>query len=65
MKLRDGMWLTAAGLHVEYAQEIYEISNTDRGLRLLCPTKKIKSRGDTLNQPTITLVRRLDVARTL
>lgn len=57
MKFRDGMWLTAEGLSVSYAEEVYDIKNTARGLRLLCPTKKIRSRGDTLNLSTLTLVR--------
>ncbi|CAK7234450.1 hypothetical protein SCUCBS95973_008940 [Sporothrix curviconia] len=55
MKIRDGMWHTAEGLDVRYAEEIYETTTTPRGVRLLCPTGKIRSRGDTLNQPTVTL----------
>lgn len=57
MKFRDGMWLTAEGVRVEYAEEVYNIKKTDQGLSLLCPTKKIKSRGDTLNLSTLTIVR--------
>lgn len=56
MKFRDGMWLTAEGLGVSYAEDVYDIQKTDRGLRLLCPTKRIRSRGDTLNLSTLTLV---------
>lgn len=56
MKFRDGMWLTAEGVRVEYAEEVYNIRKTDRGLSLLCPAKKIKSRGDTLNLSTLTIV---------
>ncbi|KAL1889666.1 hypothetical protein Sste5346_008785 [Sporothrix stenoceras] len=55
MKIRDGMWHTAEGLYVKYAEEVYETTTTTRGVRLLCPTGKIRSRGDTLNQPTVTL----------
>lgn len=58
MKFRDGMWLTAEGLGVSYAEEVYNIKKTTRGLSLLCPTRKIRSRGDSLNLPTLTLVRR-------
>lgn len=57
MKFRDGMWLTAEGLDVSYAEEVYNIKKTDRGLSLLCPTKKIRSRGDILNLATLTIVR--------
>jgi alpha-D-xyloside xylohydrolase len=55
--LRDGMWLPAENLRTEYAEDIYEITpqQDQQGLSLLCPTKHIHSRGDTLNQPTVTL----------
>ncbi|GAW26097.1 putative glycoside hydrolase family 31 protein [Rosellinia necatrix] len=56
MKFRDGMWLTAEGMRVEYAEDVYNITETEKGLSLLCPTKKIRSRGDTLNQSTLTIV---------
>lgn len=51
------MWLTAADKRVEYAEDIYTITeqNGDRVLELLCPTKHIRSRGDTLNCPTLTI----------
>ncbi|KAK5626460.1 hypothetical protein RRF57_002175 [Xylaria bambusicola] len=55
MKFRDGMWLTAEGMRVEYAEDVYNITETERGLSLLCPSRKIFSRGDTLNQSTITI----------
>ncbi|CAI4214159.1 unnamed protein product [Parascedosporium putredinis] len=57
VRLRDGMWLTAENFRVEYAENVYEItpSEDQRALSLLCPTKNIKSRGDTLNQPTVTV----------
>lgn len=56
MKFRDGMWLPAEGLAVSYAEEVYSIKKTDRGLSLLCPTKKIRSKGDTMNIATLTIV---------
>lgn len=56
MKFRDGMWLTAEGMSVSYAEEVYSIRKSQRGLSLLCPTKKIRSRGDSLNLPTLTIV---------
>lgn len=53
------MWLPVEGKRVEYAEDIYSIDQSEDGkkLKLLCPTMKIKSRGDTLNRPTITVVR--------
>jgi alpha-D-xyloside xylohydrolase len=52
------MWLVAEGKRVEYAEEIYSISEAEDGkkLSLLCPTVQIRSRGDTLNRPTISVV---------
>lgn len=56
MKFRDGMWLVAEGMKVEYAEGVHETAETERGLSLLCPTTRIRSRGDTLNRSCITLV---------
>ncbi|EEU47396.1 glycoside hydrolase family 31 [Fusarium vanettenii 77-13-4] len=57
MHLRDGMWLPAEGVRTEYAEDVYEITPQEdqQALNLLCPVKHINSRGDTLNQPTVTL----------
>lgn len=57
MKFRDGMWMTAEGFNVEYAEEVYEVTQTSKGgISLLCPTRKIYSRGNTLNTSTVTIV---------
>lgn len=54
MKFRDGMWLVAADKHVQYAEDVYTITpRDDKALDLLCPTRHIRSRGDTLNLSTI------------
>ncbi|EOO02295.1 putative glycoside hydrolase family 31 protein [Phaeoacremonium minimum UCRPA7] len=57
VRLRDGMWLPAEQLRAEYAEDVYEITPQEdqQAMSLLCPTKHINSRGDTLNQPTVTL----------
>jgi alpha-D-xyloside xylohydrolase len=49
--------MTAADKRVEYAEDIYSVIEIPggRGLELLCPTKHIRSRGDTLNCPTLTI----------
>jgi alpha-D-xyloside xylohydrolase len=51
------MWMTAADKRVEYAEDIYSVTELpgSRGVELLCPTKHIFSRGDTLNCPTLTI----------
>jgi alpha-D-xyloside xylohydrolase len=53
-----GMWLVAEGKRVEYAEEVYSTTQSEDGKKvsLLCPTMQIRSRGDTLNRPTITVV---------
>jgi alpha-D-xyloside xylohydrolase len=52
------MWLVAEGKRVEYAEEVYSINEAQDGkkITLLCPTMQIRSRGDTLNRPTLTVV---------
>jgi len=53
------MWMVAEGKRLEYAEDIYSITSSEdnKKLNLLCPTAQIRSRGDTLNRPTINLVR--------
>ncbi|KAF2017956.1 glycoside hydrolase family 31 protein [Aaosphaeria arxii CBS 175.79] len=55
MKFRDGMWLTSDQFTVQYAEEVYAITPREdkKAVTLLCPTKKILRRGDTLNMPTL------------
>ena len=57
MKFRDGMWLVAEDKRPEYAEEVYSITEGEDGkaLSLLCPTRKILSRSDSLNLPTLTI----------
>ncbi|KAK7544496.1 alpha-xylosidase [Phyllosticta citribraziliensis] len=56
MKFRDGMWLTATDKRVEYAEDVYSITpHENRALKLLCPTRKVFSRGDTLNLSTLSV----------
>lgn len=58
MKFRDGMWLQAQDIRSEYAEEVYSVTEREdgRALSLLCPTKKIFSRSDSLNLSTLTIV---------
>ncbi|KAK2629498.1 hypothetical protein QTJ16_000318 [Diplocarpon rosae] len=57
MKFRDGMWLAAEDKEPIYAEEVYSIAEHPAGdaLSLLCPTRKILRRSDSLNLPTLTL----------
>uniref|UniRef100_L2GAH3 alpha-D-xyloside xylohydrolase n=1 Tax=Colletotrichum fructicola (strain Nara gc5) TaxID=1213859 RepID=L2GAH3_COLFN len=45
------------GTTTEYAEEVYYTTEIEdgKGLSLLCPTRKIKSRGHTLNASTVTI----------
>jgi alpha-D-xyloside xylohydrolase len=58
MKFRDGMWLPAADKRLEYAEEVYSITEREDGkaLSLLCPTRKVLARFDSLNLSTLTVV---------
>lgn len=51
------MWLPAKGFKASYAESIYDAARDEEqgAIELLCPTKSIRSRGDTLNQPTLTI----------
>lgn len=61
MKFRDGMWLPAEGKRLEYAEEVYSVTKREdeHGLSLLCPTRKVLQRSDTLNLSTLTIVSEL------
>jgi alpha-D-xyloside xylohydrolase len=49
------MWLTSDQHTVQYAEEVYTVTPREDGkaVNLLCPTKKIFRRGDTLNLATL------------
>ena len=59
MKFRDGMWLPAQDVSSEFAEEVYSVTATKggRAVSLLCPTRKIRGRADSLNLSTLTIVR--------
>lgn len=51
------MWLVNDQFTVQHAEEVYTITprSDNRAITLLCPTKKIFSRGDTLNLSTLSI----------
>jgi alpha-D-xyloside xylohydrolase len=51
------MWLVNPGYTVQYAEEVYTVTphEDNKAVTLLCPTKKIFSRGDTLNLATLSV----------
>ncbi|WP_127473106.1 alpha-xylosidase [Microbacterium sulfonylureivorans] len=60
MKFTDGFWQLRPGVTALYAQEAYDIWQTDTtpdgpGLVITAPTAVIAKRGDTLNRPVLTV----------
>jgi len=55
MKFTDGFWQLRPGVTALYAQEAYDIWPGQNSLVVTAPTKVIASRGDTLNQPVVTV----------
>ncbi|BDZ49617.1 hypothetical protein GCM10025867_18580 [Frondihabitans sucicola] len=55
MKFTDGFWETRDGFTALYAQEAHDVWADNGGLRAFAPTKRIVSRGDTLNRPMLTV----------
>ncbi|WP_309102139.1 alpha-xylosidase [Microbacterium sp.] len=58
MKFTDGFWQLRPGVTALYAQEAYDVSETDTpdgpGLVITAPTMVIAKRGDVLNRPVLT-----------
>ncbi|MBD7956057.1 alpha-xylosidase [Microbacterium sp. Sa4CUA7] len=60
MKFTDGFWQLRPGVTALYAQQAYDIEQTDAtadgpGLVVTAPTAVITKRGDTLNRPVLTV----------
>ncbi|WP_406247153.1 alpha-xylosidase [Microbacterium sp. M] len=60
MKFTDGFWQLRPGVTALYAQEAYDVWQTDaaadgQGLVVTAPTAAIGRRGDTLNRPVLTV----------
>ena len=59
MKFTDGFWQLRPGVTALYAQQAYDIAETEdtpdgAGLVITAPTRVIAGRGDTLNRPVLT-----------
>lgn len=55
MKFTDGYWEILPGVTALYAQETHDVWEQGGGLVAYAPTKRIESRGDTLNRPLVTV----------
>ena len=55
MKFTNGYWLLRDGVHAHYPAQAYEVNAEPDALVVYAPTRKIEHRGDTLNQPLLTV----------
>ena len=55
MKFTDGNWLMQPGVTAAYPAEVYEAQDLGDTLELFTPTRRILSRGDTLEGPALTV----------
>lgn len=55
MKFTDGQWLLQPGVSAHYATEAYDIVEEGSGLVVSATTRHIKTRGDTLQGPLLTV----------
>lgn len=55
MKFTEGYWLQSERSNGLFAAEAYTVERILGGMRIVAPVKKIITRGDTLNTPTITI----------
>jgi alpha-D-xyloside xylohydrolase len=55
MKFTDGYWQLRPGVQARYPAEVYDLAVEPNALTIYAPTRKITQRGDTLNEPLLTL----------
>lgn len=55
MKFTDGYWQLAPGVTALYATHVRDLDADARSLTAYAPTSAIRSRGDTLNRPLLTV----------
>ena len=55
MKFTDGYWQLRQGVQARYPAEVYDLAVEPNALTIYAPTRKITHRGDTLNEPLLTV----------
>lgn len=55
MKFTDGYWLIRDGVTLQRPAEVHDVEDLGHALRVHAPVRRIESRGDTLNTPSITV----------
>ena len=55
VKFTDGYWQLRSGVSARYPAQVYDVTADADSLTVYAPTRPIRQRGDTLNQPLITV----------
>lgn len=55
MKFTDGYWLLREGVTAACPAEVLDVTESDNALEIHAPTRPIRSRGDLLTGPVLTL----------
>ena len=55
MKFSDGYWHKRAGLDVQHPAQAYDVRADPDSLTVFAPTRRIETRGDTLNRAVVTV----------
>ena len=55
MKFTDGYWQIREGVTPYYPVQVYDIVREPDAMTVFAPTREIRSRGDTLGQPALTI----------
>ncbi|HEX8498780.1 MAG TPA: hypothetical protein VF661_16395 [Actinomycetales bacterium] len=55
MKFTDGFWRVRDGITPLFAEQAHDVWAEGATLKVYAPTRVIRSRGDTLNRPVLTV----------
>jgi alpha-D-xyloside xylohydrolase len=55
VKFTNGYWLLREGVEASYPAQAYDVTVESDALVVHAPTRKVRQRGDTLNQPLLTV----------
>ena len=55
VKFTDGYWQLRRGVQARYPAEAYDVTAEPDALTVYAPTRRITTRGDTLNEPMVTV----------
>ena len=55
MKFTDGYWQLREGVQARYPAQVHDVVAEPEALTVYAPTRKIEHRGDTLNEPLLTV----------